>query len=94
MAIVRVRQESKRAISTKIHSFFLHHISIIPIEFRYDLRMTKELIPRQFHDSINQMIAAIILNSVRFGNEVSIQQCVSFHFDLTPPQSKPYSFFN
>ena len=31
---------------------------------------------------------------VRFGNEVSIQQCVSFHFDLTPPQSKPYSFFS
>ena len=69
-------------------------ISIIPIEFRYDLRMTKELIPRQFHDPINQMIAAIILNRVRFGNEVSIQQCVSFHFDLTPPQSKPYSFFS
>ena len=58
-------------------------ISIIPIEFRYNLRMTKELIPRQFHDPINQMIAAIILNRVRFGNEVSIQQCVSFHFDLT-----------
>ena len=69
-------------------------ISIIPIEFRYNLRMTKELIPRQFHDPINQMIAAIILNRVRFGNEVSIQQCVSFHFDLTPPQSKPYSFFS
>ena len=31
---------------------------------------------------------------MRFGNEVSIQQCVSFHFDLTPPQSKPYSFFS
>ena len=55
----------------------------IPIEFRYDLCMTKELILRQFHDPINQMIAAIILNRVRFGNEVSIQQCVSFHFDLT-----------
>ena len=41
-------------------------ISIIPIKFRYDWRMTKELIPRQFYDLINQMIAAIILNRVRF----------------------------
>lgn len=38
----------------------------IPIEFRYDLCMTKELILRQFYDPINQMIAAIILNRVRF----------------------------
>ena len=58
-------------------------ISIVPIKFRYDLYMAKELILRQFHDPINQMIAAIILNRVRFGNEVSIQQCVSFHFNLT-----------
>lgn len=28
--------------------------------------MTKELILRQFYDPINQMIAAIILNRVRF----------------------------
>ena len=26
MAIARVRQESKRAVSSEIHSFFLHHM--------------------------------------------------------------------
>lgn len=26
MTVVRVRQESKRAVSSEIHSFFLHHM--------------------------------------------------------------------
>ena len=73
------------------NSFFAcEHYIICDFSSQYTLYTFKMFSP----PSSAMQTKHFILNRVRFGNEVSIQQCVFFHVDLTSPQFRPYSFFN